>query len=98
MAKKKTDGQLDSEIAEGLGARGIPRDEMTGVIKQIRSEVRRIGADVTVGRIGTGKYQQLALWGADADAVATQLERRGFRRTPLSGLGTSMSPITLVRG
>lgn len=89
--------KLDGEIASA-GVRGIPRAEMTALIKQIRSEVKRIGADVAVGRVGAGKYQLLALWGTDAAAVASQLERRGFRRTPLSGLGTQLSPITLVRG
>lgn len=79
------------------GQRGIPKSEAAALAKQIRAEVRRIGADVSVGRSGTGKYQTLELWGSDADAVAAQLERRGFARTPLSGLGTQMSPITLVR-
>lgn len=105
--RRKTPKQLDREIAEVLGRtsshatkrvdRGIPRKEATALIKQIRSEVRRIGADVSVGAVGTGTYQQIALWGSDADAVATQLEKRGLSRTPLSGIGTQMSPITLTR-
>lgn len=93
---KKTDTQVKREITE-FTSRGIPRAEATALIKQIRDEVRRIGADVTVGRSGTGKYQLIELWGADANAVAAQLEQRGFRRTALRGLGTKMSPITLSK-
>jgi hypothetical protein len=111
-SEKKTKAQLDREIAEALTskpaatstsaartnpARGIPRADATAWIKQIRAEVRRIGADVTLGRVGTGKYQEIALWGSDANAVTLQLEQRGFQRTTLSGIGTRLSPITVIR-
>lgn len=96
----KSSKQLDSDIAEVLAPTGTQRflkSEATAFVKQLRAEVRRIGADVTVGRVGTGKYQEISLWGSDADAVALQLEKRGFKRTLLSGSGSAMSPITIVK-
>ena len=97
----KSSKQLDSDIAEviatGAGTRGLLKSEAAAFVKQLRAEVRRIGADVTVGRVGAGKYQLISLWGSDAEAVTAQLEKRGFKRTPLSGSGSDMSPITLVK-
>lgn len=75
----------------------LPKGEVTAILKQLRAEAKRIGADVTFGRVGAGKYQEISLWGSDADAIASQLERRGFQRTLLSGIGDRLSPITMVR-
>ena len=94
----KSSKQLDNDIAEALSTgQRLLKSEAAAIVKQLRAEIRRIGADVTVGRVGTGKYQEISLWGSDADAVASQLETRGFKRTPLSGSGSAMSPITIVK-
>ncbi len=69
--------------------------EATAVLKQIRNAAKKTGADCSVARIGSGKHQTVALWGADSCEIVARLERSGFVRTAMSGAGTRLSPITI---
>jgi len=53
--------------------------------------------DCKVVRIGTGKHYMLGLYGEDAGRLADVLIRFNLKRTPMSGNGTRLNPITLDR-
>lgn len=70
----------------------MTRQQATRTTREIR---KALGDLCSVIRIGTGKNVVLGLHGPLADTVADKLCENGFHRTPLSGDGSRLNPITI---
>jgi hypothetical protein len=66
-------------------------------ITSIKRLITNRGLQCKVMRIGTGKNFEIGLHGRDAERLAIALCGIGFERTPMSGNGTRINPITLDR-